>query len=392
MSGTNAGDPAMAFREALALHGQGRLEDAERLYAAVLAAAPEHAGAHLYLGVLAAMRGRFAEAEAAISRSIAADPINPLAHYNRGNALRDLKRQTDALTSFERACILKPDFAQAWSNRAAILHDLKRLDEALACYDGAIASNPGHAEAYSDRGLVLHDLCRFGEALASFGRAIALKRDYALAYFNRGVTHRALGQFDKALDDFDAATTLNPGHAGSHYNRGSTLQDMGRIEEALAGYDRALALDPDIAFLEGWRVHAKMHLCAWDGLAEDIARLDRHIEEGKPAASPFVLVASSGSPALQSACARIFAAKNYPASDTPIWRGETYRHDKIRIGYMCGEFREHVTAHFTAGLFEHHDHAAFEIHAIATGADDGSAIRRRIAADRKSTRLNSSHT
>jgi predicted O-linked N-acetylglucosamine transferase (SPINDLY family) len=47
---------------------------------------------------------------------------------------------------------------------------------------------------------------------------------------------------------------------------------------------------------------------------------------------------------------------------------------------VSGDFRDHATAHLTAGLFEHHDRSRFEVFGYSFGRDDGSAYRQRIAA------------
>ena len=61
-----------------------------------------------------------------------------------------------------------------------------------------------------------------------------------------------------------------------------------------------------------------------------------------------------------------------------IWRGEVYAHDRIRVAYLSGDFREHPVGYLTAGLFEHHDKARFETTAISFGADRDSPMRDRI--------------
>lgn len=54
-------------------------------------------------------------------------------------------------------------------------------------------------------------------------------------------------------------------------------------------------------------------------------------------------------------------------------------HDKIRLGYVSTDFREHATAHLIAELFEVHDRARFEIFAYSLGQDDQSNMRARLA-------------
>ena len=58
-------------------------------------------------------------------------------------------------------------------------------------------------------------------------------------------------------------------------------------------------------------------------------------------------------------------------------QGRNRRHPKIRLAYLCGEFREHPIGFLTAGLFELHDKSKFEITALDSGGGDGSATRKR---------------
>jgi protein O-GlcNAc transferase len=54
--------------------------------------------------------------------------------------------------------------------------------------------------------------------------------------------------------------------------------------------------------------------------------------------------------------------------------------EKIRVGYLSGEFRDQATSHLLVGVFENHDHRKFDIYAFDNGWDDGSEIRQRINA------------
>jgi protein O-GlcNAc transferase len=53
-------------------------------------------------------------------------------------------------------------------------------------------------------------------------------------------------------------------------------------------------------------------------------------------------------------------------------------HDKIRIAYLCADFRSHVTAYQLAELFELHDRSRFEVIGVSFSRDDGSEIRARL--------------
>jgi predicted O-linked N-acetylglucosamine transferase (SPINDLY family) len=86
----------------------------------------------------------------------------------------------------------------------------------------------------------------------------------------------------------------------------------------------------------------------------------------------------SASPADLQSCSRIFAASLFPALES--LPAVPRSHDRIRIGYVSGEFREQATAYLMAGLYELHDKSRFEIIALDNGGGDGSPMRRRLEA------------
>jgi protein O-GlcNAc transferase len=85
----------------------------------------------------------------------------------------------------------------------------------------------------------------------------------------------------------------------------------------------------------------------------------------------------SGSPEAQHQCAATYAADKVTASRA-LWRGERYAHDKIRVAYLSGDFREHPVAQVMAGMFEGHDRARFETTALSFGPNTGDHLRLRL--------------
>ena len=76
------------------------------------------------------------------------------------------------------------------------------------------------------------------------------------------------------------------------------------------------------------------------------------------------------------------AAETWVAERCPempaLWRGERYRHDRIRVAYLSADYHSHATAYLAAGLFEAHDRSRFETVAISFGPDDSSEMRERL--------------
>ena len=235
------------FNQGTALHQQGRLAEAERIYRHVLRLQPNHFGALHLLGLIALQTRHTQRAIELIGKAIGLNGSVAAAHSNLGKALLDLKRPEDALASYDKAIALEPDFAEAHYNRGLTLQDLKRSEDALASYNRAIALEPDFAEAYNNRGMVLMQLKRPEDALANFDKAIALKPDYAMAHNNRGMVLMQLKRPEDALASCDKAIALTSNYSEAYHNRGMALFELKRPEDALASYDKAIALKPELS-------------------------------------------------------------------------------------------------------------------------------------------------
>ncbi len=236
-----------------------------------------------------------------------------------------------------------PDRPSILTNLAASLFSQNKVGEALVFAQQALAQAPGNPEAMLIVGNSLALQGRFAESAEVLERIVA-----------------------DAPDDADGWAAL-----------ATVFTQMKRYDEALPAYRRALAVLPDLDYCRGDLVHARMHAGDWAGLEADWAALIADVRQGKPAARPFHVLSIPSTPADQLACARAFAAREYPAR-APLWRGERYAHDRIRLAYVCADFGTHPTSQLMAGLFEQHDRARFETIAVATRPSDGSAIRARL--------------
>jgi hypothetical protein len=140
------GTPAEAVRDAVALHRAGRLDEAEAIYAAVLAVDSGDFDCLHNLSLIRRHQGRLPEALSLIQRAREADPTSAQANDSLGSTLLRLNRPQEATRSYERAIALKPDFVEAYNNLATALVALNRTREAIARYRQALARRPNHPE------------------------------------------------------------------------------------------------------------------------------------------------------------------------------------------------------------------------------------------------------
>ena len=240
--------------QAVRLHQQGRLEQAQALYRRVLDLDARQFDALHLLGVIERQRGAPARAVELIGQALRIDPQQARAHCNLGAALQDLGRADAALASYEAALRLDPAYALAWDNRGNTLRRLGRLAEALDSYERALGINPALADAWCHRAIALHDLGRHADAVASAEQALAARPAYADAFVALGHALQALDRHADSIDAYDRALALAP-QADTWCARGTALKKSGDLAGALHSYEKALAIRPDYALAEHYRAN-----------------------------------------------------------------------------------------------------------------------------------------
>jgi predicted O-linked N-acetylglucosamine transferase (SPINDLY family) len=365
---------------AIACHRQGQFAQAEALYAQILRAQPRHFDARHMLGVIRYQQGRNAEALELVETALKLSPRSDRALSNQGLILYALRRYEEALRSFDKALAIDPASVDAINNRGNTLQRLKRNEEALECFDQVLARAPGHIEALNNRGNALQGLKHYDEAVESYQRALKLRPNYPDALYNCGCALSALGNFSEALQYFNHAQGRRPDHAETQFSRADALNALKRHGDAIAGYEKAIALRPDHPYAYSGLAEAALSICDWGRTTELVPRLETLVAERKAIVNPFTLIRFSDKPALHLQCARSFIADKVGALPGPLWSGERWSHERIRLAYLSADFHQHATAYLIAELIERHDRDRFEIIGISFGRDDGSEIRRRVTA------------
>jgi len=371
------------LEQALGRHGVGRTEEAETLARRVLAMEPANVTALQLIGVIAGETGRYEEADRLLAQALAIIPDVAEAHNCRGMALQKLGRAEDALACFDRAIEIDPGFAEAANNRGAALMSLERHSEAIELYNALLAVAPEYIEARYNRATALLYSNRFRLALADFEHVLEHAPHFADAHYNRGLVLTSLGRFEDALTSYDAALAINPSYLDALGNRGLVLQTINRHEEAARDYAELARLSSsgnDQTYLDAvcQIFYAQTQCCDWSDYEASARRIAEIAEAATHPLQPFSFIFHSKSPEVELRSARNYVKKHYPASATPLWSGEHYAHDRIRVAYLSSDFRKHAVAYLTAELFELHDKTRFETYGISFWPDDKSDVRARI--------------
>jgi protein O-GlcNAc transferase len=397
------------LQRAVECHTRGESARAAVLYAEILRSQPEHPDALHLLGVCETQGGNAQTGLAWINKSLAINPHQPVALANQGNALLALGRPADALSSydlalalaptywvavfgrgnalsalgrhsealsgFDQARTLAPQFMEIWNARGRELLKLDRAEESLAAYEEVIAAAPAAADAHLGRGTALLALQAPTDALRSIDRALELDPGQAVAHTHRGHALAEQGRTRDAIDAYDRALALNQTVAAAWFHRGLMLSLHSRFVEAAESLRRALALDPLLPYARGALLHAELQVCDWSGYYDGVRETAAAQERGERADFPFSFLAVCDSPPQQLEGARQFAALEH-SGRRPLWSGERYEHERIRVAYVSADFLNHPTSYLMAGLFERHDRERFEIIGVSLRNEDSPMSRR----------------
>ncbi len=184
VSELKATDPGIQLQEALTLHQQGRLPEAETIYHRLLADNPDHVVARHHLGVIALQRRQYDVAETHILSALEKAPESLDILANLVLLQKAQGRLEEAVGTCRDVLARNPNHHPTHNNLGNILRQLGRAAESLPHYQAAIALNPGNPGLYHNLGLALHDLGRAEEARAPLEKAVALAPNHPDYHFD----------------------------------------------------------------------------------------------------------------------------------------------------------------------------------------------------------------
>lgn len=347
-------------------------------YKKVVAINPLHWSAHFNIGSIYQSLDYSELALESFNKAVAANSDNPAAFNNIGVILMRMGQFDEALKHLDKALFLNQYYAESYFNKALVFEKKNSPEQALMMYDKALFQKPDYLDAYFNKANVLNRLARTEESLACYDILLRLKPNFAEAHFARGNVLNGLNRFDEACSAYDKALLFEPNYAEAYHNRGFTLFTSRKFKQAIADYERALALKPDYEYLLGMYLNAKMMLCDWQSLSENLERLENNILFNKKATVPFALLALCDRPDLHKHAASVYAETKYPEVKSSVRFGVPRPDGKVRVGYYSADFHAHATAFLMAELFEEHDKDKFEIYGFSYGPDSKDSMRQRL--------------
>ena len=372
----SAAELSAVWEEAVQAHRRGDDARAAIGYARVLKAQPEFAPALYLAGLLARVVGDSATALSRLRAAVQAAP----SFADAREALIDAEIASDnavgAMAIAHEGLERSSGDARLW--RALGRAALKTADAqaAVAAFSEALKREPTHGETHYNHGVALQMVRDAAEAARAYQRALAFEPELHAADFNLGVIFEQQGNAGAAMTAFSHVLDRAPAHAAAYRALAETLLASGRIEAWFANFERFEAHCPQHLSLAA----LGLEVCAYRA---DFDKLDTYLDglrngrfsEGEPTEVLdalqqilYLLHFFDVEPQLIGRHARTHDALARRLYGEPWQRRTPRMPGRIRVGYLSGDFRNHVMGKMMWEALRHHDRERFDIVGYATTA------------------------
>jgi len=230
-------------------HQAGRLQQAARLYQAVLDQEPDNFDALHLMGLVALQTGNAGRAVDLIGRAVALHPNMPEYHGNLGVAYQSLGQLDRAANCCRLALRLNPNYVEARNCLGEILLSQGSTANAGSQFREVLRLRPDSASAHNKLGAAAQMAGDKRAALSHFREAVRLDPNLADARSNLGQSLLENGQAQEALLHCQEAVRLCPASPEALNHLGNVLRKLGRRPEATGYYVQALQFNPNLAVI-----------------------------------------------------------------------------------------------------------------------------------------------
>jgi protein O-GlcNAc transferase len=323
-------------------------------------------------------------------QAILIEPQQPLHHNNLGVALMALSKYAVAALSFQHALTLSSGYADAKCNLGLCFYHQNRLSQAKECFDETLLLNPLHDGALSNLGITYLIEHRYGEAAGCYEQLLANYPAKPEWYANLGSAYMRLDQYAKAAECFKRADDTAGGKPRHRISRSIALRAAGDLRESIRLLETVVAENPKQSLAIANLVVNLEHCCQWDKLELYEPMLEQSTRDmlamgGVPDEDPMLNIRRcddiSINHQVSQAHSQRIKRRATKAVSKPVLSPKNHINNRITVGYLSYDFRNHPVSHQLFPLFKLHDRTRFRIIALSTGPDDGSYFRKTIISD-----------
>jgi tetratricopeptide (TPR) repeat protein len=223
----------------------GRLDEADRQLAQVLANYPDHPEVlRLHAGIYS-LRGKHIDAVRTMRQALAQRPADALYHNTLGSLLGTAGDYESAIDALRSACKLQPGLVHAWYNLGVMLTKCVRNDEAVSALQRAVALAPDYTPARAMLADMLRTRGKIAESASEYRNLIARLPSAGMAWLGladlKGA-HLGAADIDSMQHALQMPDAGDSDRIAVGFALAKALDDAGKYAESLAALAQANAI------------------------------------------------------------------------------------------------------------------------------------------------------
>lgn len=255
-----------------------------------------------------------------------------------------------------------------------------RVDQAMELYKAWIAYNSAHPLAhmvYFNYSVTLRQLGDMAGAINALRACLKIDPEFGAAHVNLGRSLEDSGLLNEALQQWrsfaEMTTDISPDRLANRImvleHIGRVLENAGLMEEAEASLWKAIELRPDKTEAGQHWSAIRLRQCKWPVLQESPYVTMRQLLD---AVSPLTISCYSDDPLFHLAKAyrcnkTMIGRPDLSAVPRQLPRQKTGTGQRLRVGYLSSDLRDHAVGFALREVLELHDKTSIEVFAYYCG-------------------------
>jgi protein O-GlcNAc transferase len=339
------------------------------------------------IGILHLIKSEWGLAKNCFKKAISFNLKYTNAYINLGIAQQKQGDFKEAILALKQAKKLRPNDEMIYLNLGNAFFSLGEISQALLSLKKAITLNPLFTEAYCSLGIIYRETKSYPKAVEYFEKAITINPDFEDPYILLGNLYQLEGRYESGISWFKKSLKINTENASTHSCIGELYFEKGEERKAISYFKKAVKLDPEFAAGYSSLIKAMLKTCSWKNLKKYNQKLDRLTLDAldrnkKVFESPFLNLVRHSNSSLNYQIANVHSQsvtqkiKNIGIAFNFGKRKNL--NNKIHVGYLSNNFRNHPTAALLHDLFGFHNRDHFKVSCYSYGPDDDSEQRKHI--------------
>jgi len=253
---------------------------------------------------------------------------------------------------------------------------LGQFEQAITLLKEVLRINPSKEEAIFYLANSFKEIESYNEAISLYHRLIDLNSKKVNYLINLALLYKNVGKINKSIELFKQVFLKDPNNIEGYFNFGNLLRDIGQFHASINCYEKCIGLNP--SFFDALNNLANVQFLL--GNIDDSIKIYRKTLSIRPK-DPYVfnnyLCTLSYSVKSSNETILLESKKFNKLLEQEVkFYSESYidssNKNKLRIGFVSGDFRSHPVGYFLRPLLENLDKDKFDIFSFSNNPFDDS--------------------